>query len=56
MRVDICDMLDYQIEFKAFTVFPSVNLAEIHSRFDSEQPKKLNPPVLLTTTRPRLTD
>lgn len=56
MLVDICDMLDCQIEFKAFTVFPSVNLAEIDSRFDCEQPKKLNPPVLLTTTRPRLTD
>lgn len=56
MRVDICDMLDYQIAFKAFTVFPSVNLAEINSRFDSEQPKKLNTPVLLGTTRPRLTD
>lgn len=56
MQVDICEMLDYQIEFKAFTVFPSLDLAEINSRFDSEQPKKLNPPLLLINTRPRLTD
>lgn len=44
MRLNISEMQDYRIEFKTFAVFPSFNFAEMNSRFDSEQPKNLNPP------------